>query len=186
VSGGGSRGNGATGGGGSGTAGGRGSGGSGSPGRGGGGVGAGGGGGGEGIDVVSAVPITGHHHHHHHHHHLGTTTTTTTANTTTTTCGTRHHRHKLSSGKQCAEHRHHPHHHRHHPHRSHHRGMNMGQKISGQALDCTDMRPRVMHSGCVRLYPLEKIPWRIITEDRRFVFIILEAGEFIPFIIYFS
>ncbi|XP_011333065.2 protein gustavus isoform X4 [Ooceraea biroi] len=140
VSGGGSRGNGATGGtgGGSGTAGGRSGGGGGSPGRGGGGVGGGGGGGGgEGIDggvVSTAPPSTGHHHHHHHHHHhlSTTTTTTTTTNNTTTTCGTRHHRHKLSAGKQCAEHRHHPHHHRHHPHhRSHHRGMNMGQKISG-------------------------------------------------------
>ncbi|XP_043276171.1 uncharacterized protein gus isoform X2 [Venturia canescens] len=90
--------------------GGAGGGGGGSPRRGG-----GGGGGGGGQEGGAPPPNTGHHHHHHHHHH--------------TTTGTRHHRHKLPGG--CPELRH-PHHHRHHPHhRSHHRGMNMGQKISG-------------------------------------------------------
>ncbi|XP_048510386.1 protein gustavus isoform X2 [Athalia rosae] len=111
VSGGGSRGNGATGA--TGATG------------GGGGLGSGGavGGRGGGLDGGVPPPATGHHHHHHH---------TNTTTTTTTTTGTRHHRHKLPAGKQCSDHRHHPHHHRHHPHhRSHHRGMNMGQKISG-------------------------------------------------------
>ncbi|XP_044595926.1 uncharacterized protein LOC123272952 isoform X2 [Cotesia glomerata] len=42
----------------------------------------------------------------------------------------RNYRHKLSAG--CGEVRHSHHHHRHHPHyRAHHRGMTMGQKLSG-------------------------------------------------------
>ncbi|XP_044014625.1 uncharacterized protein LOC122856807 isoform X4 [Aphidius gifuensis] len=55
-------------------------------------------------------PTIGHHHH----------------NTT----GSRHYRNKVSTG--CVELRHQLHNHRHHPHhRSHYRGMTMGQKISG-------------------------------------------------------